>query len=285
MTTNHLIAQLVNDALPLLKNNMIKNILSGTILKFNHSQILTKPIKKIIENSSPELFQAIPKKDLDNLNFQKHLYKTINKIRDTLKNQNFDEVLKKTLLEANFPEGLYLLDKIRLRAVIPQAHKVPEAKPAYDLHRDTWYANPQNQINLWLPLTVITKETSPYFYPEYFQKSIPNNSNSFDYDEFKNQGGWQKNGAKLFPTTPQENLPNPHILSCSLSQGFAFSAHHLHQTRPNLTSKIRWSIDFRIICQNTKDKAPNTDNQSTGDASKDYQPLEVLSSSVHPNHL
>lgn len=39
-------------------------------------------------------------------------------------------------------------DVPRLRAVTSDGHRIPEAAPAYRFHRDTWYGNPNAQINL-----------------------------------------------------------------------------------------------------------------------------------------
>jgi hypothetical protein len=52
-----------------------------------------------------------------------------------------------------------------------------------------------------------------------------------------------------------------------------FSGAHFHQTKNNTTGRTRFSLDFRTV--DLEDHAagvgaPNADNRSTGDATRDY---------------
>lgn len=168
-------------------------------------------------------------------------------------------------------------DFIRLRGVMPNGHLNPALERAYSLHRDTWYANPQCQVNWWIALQDTPAERTFSFYPAFFDKKVENTSGAFDYDTWMNTVGWQG-------TRKQQNVSYPHTLeilpaaerkgfSCRAGEVLLFSAAHLHQTNPNSTDLCRFSIDFRTAHlddhYNFKG-APNADNGSSPDVLKDY---------------
>jgi hypothetical protein len=76
----------------------------------------------------------------------------------------------------------YRWDFPRIRAVSSGAHQIEAARPAYGQHRDTWYANPQAQVNHWLPLHEILDEERMGFFPEFFSNPIPNSSGQFSLE-------------------------------------------------------------------------------------------------------
>ena len=173
-------------------------------------------------------------------------------------------------------------DRARLRAVAPGAHRWPQAKAAYGAHRDTWYANPACQLNLWVPLHDVERLDCFGFYPDCFGRFIPNDSGCFNYDEFARQVGFQgspKVSAPVFPTPDREalsSLGSPERFTLGRAQVLMFSAAHLHQTLPHDLASTRFSLDLRVVWrphQRAGLGAPDLDNASTGDASRDYQEM------------
>lgn len=168
-------------------------------------------------------------------------------------------------------------DLMRLRCSAHNGHLNPAAAQSYAAHRDTWFANPQAQINFWLPLTDVTPQQGFRFYRRYFSRAIDNNSDAFDYDDFAQNVGFQsktRSPANAHPTN-QAAISNDlgHSFSCNAGDLLIFSAAHLHQPEANATGRTRFSVDFRVI--DSQDRAnglgaPNVDNASQGDASIDY---------------
>lgn len=147
-----------------------------------------------------------------------------------------------------FPNDDLYYDIPRLRAVTTYGHTVPEARPAYFVHRDSWYANPEVQINLWAALSDISEKNCFAFFPDYFQKSVRNNSRKFDLKEWNANGGFQSVGKKIYPRAFfGSERPKERLFSCSKYDILIFSADHLHGTRPNLSGKTRFSADIRVV--------------------------------------
>lgn len=186
--------------------------------------------------------------------------------------------MQAVLRAAGFDPAAHAIDALRLRANMPDAHLIPAAAQAYAPHRDTWYANPQSQVNWWIPLHDITPACAFSFYPAYFTRAIRNTSAGFSYARWMELVGWQNaKGAK-------EKFPYPELLepldtagaesfSCRRGEILLFSASHLHQSNPNLTPYMRYSLDFRSV--HLADHAAgigavNVDNGSEPDAMKDY---------------
>jgi hypothetical protein len=154
-------------------------------------------------------------------------------------------------------------------------HENPLAAPAYTAHRDTWYANPQSQLNWWIPLHDVGSGETFAFYPEYFGKEVANNSADFDYDEWIRNIGWQNTDGKkaVYPAASGFNRAGAYAFTAKAGDIILFSAAHLHQTTENTSGLTRFSIDFRTV--NLEDQsngkgAPNVDNRSRGSALKDY---------------
>ncbi len=172
------------------------------------------------------------------------------------------------------------LDALRLRCVMHGGHESPAAARAYAAHRDTWFGNPEAQINIWIPLFDVTAAETFTFYPSYFKAPIQNSSGGFDYDDWMGKVGWQ--GAK---TVQQPvDIDYPQILApIADDKAFAFDARagemvvfaaaHLHQTVKNTSGRTRFSLDFRAVhmADHLAGRgAPNVDNGSRPDALRDY---------------
>lgn len=169
----------------------------------------------------------------------------------------------------------FAIDRFRLRGVTPGSHLIAAAAPAFYIHRDTWYGNPQAQINLWMPLHDVGPGNSFGFYPELFETAVANDSDRFDYDEFLSQAGFQnpqRSSQAVYPRWLEERAPTWPVELC-YGQMLLFSAAHLHGTLPNLTEEVRFSIDVRLVHRDEAAQgkgAPNLDNRCRGAALKDY---------------
>lgn len=209
--------------------------------------------------------------------------------------QKIGAIRKKLFLEPYFHKLVYevieayhfepdkiAFDPVRLRVVTHKGHEKERAASVYYAHRDTWYAHSQSIITWWIPLDDLTEEETFVFYPSYFEQTIQNDSERFNYDEWVKEGwnlkiGWQhfNSGIQIqYPSALEKPQSGKEVgFSCKKGQNLLFSGSHLHQTRKQALEKTRFSLDFRIVHledhQNSKG-APNTDNRSSGSALVDY---------------
>ena len=209
---------------------------------------------------------------------EKELLDTMRKIRNAIIEDKMAQSLVRSMIEsAGFLPSDNTFDVMRVRAVMPKGHNNSSLKRSYSVHRDTWYANPQCQINWWIALPDVPEDRAFSFYPEHFEKPVKNDSDLFDYNDWMQTVGWQN-------TRGQGDVPYPYALncppktertsfSCNVGDIILFSSAHLHGTNPNETNLCRFSLDFRTVHledhKNGKG-APNVDNDSTPDALHDY---------------
>ncbi|MBT9547366.1 MAG: hypothetical protein IV090_18380 [Candidatus Sericytochromatia bacterium] len=171
--------------------------------------------------------------------------------------------------ELKWPE-LPFVDLPRLRAIVPQMHQLSAATDAFSAHRDTWYANPPAQINLWIPLGDYPATQTFVFYPDCFSRAVKNNSESFDYEHWRATVGWQslqKPESAIYPQALELQVEEPLGFACEAGQRLLFSGSHLHQPLPNNGENIRFSLDLRLVCRSDfiqKRGTPQTDNRSQG---------------------
>ncbi len=187
-----------------------------------------------------------------------------------------------TMQSLGFEPDVHAYDPLRLRVNAHAAGDNPDARPVYYAHRDTWYANPQCQINWWVPLHDVSEEETFVFFPEYFARPVENDSRDFDYDEWMQGGpelriGWQNPGAGRtahYPAFFGDLGKTPRVgFSARAGELLLFSSAHLHQTVPHRTRRTRFSVDFRTAHMGDHTAgigAPNVDNGSTGSALRDY---------------
>lgn len=175
------------------------------------------------------------------------------------------------LLDAN------AVDVPRLRAILPGGHQNPRAAAAYHAHRDTWYGNPQAQLNWWIPLQDVPASRSFGFFPERFAQAVPNDSAEFDYDAFRTLG-WQNYGpesrTQVYPRALDDaQLKAPRTYPLERAGLLLFASAHLHQTLPNETDRVRYSLDFRSVHRADHQAgrgAPNVDDRSRGCSLVDF---------------
>ncbi len=176
-----------------------------------------------------------------------------------------------------FDAAEFLFDDLRLRCVMNNGHLNTGAAKAYALHRDTWYGNPQSQINFWIPLHDVDASMAFTFYPEYFARAIDNTSHGFDFLAWIEKTGWQ--GSKNVPDNDYPRAtarPDGGGVTFSARAGdvIVFSAAHLHETTPNASGLTRFSLDFRAVHRDDHASgrgAPNADNGSRPDALRGYR--------------
>lgn len=178
------------------------------------------------------------------------------------------------VLESGFPDKRFLLDALRVRVVTPEMPAISEAKPVFFTHRDTWYANPIDQVNFWIPIHDVSSDSTVEIFTRYFQHPILNNSECFDYGHFSSNVGWQSSKADQPHSYPKSLIePNGPRLSIQGAIGtvWCFSGQHLHRTcRQPLLSRV--SIDFRCcpIQADALSIPHHVDNRSTGSAKDDF---------------
>jgi hypothetical protein len=167
----------------------------------------------------------------------------------------------------------WIWDRVRLRAVEPGAESNPAAADAFTAHRDTWYANPQSQINLWMPLHDVSEADTFGFYPQRFESPVANDSEQFDYSEFLQLAGFasqRREQKAVFPKLTGRLPEAPEPFALESAGVLFFAAAHLHQTLP-VQEQVRFSIDLRLVPRGDDEGAPNVDNRSRGSALSDYR--------------
>lgn len=194
------------------------------------------------------------------------------------------------------PDDVYA-DLFRLRCVPNGFHTMSGSEAVLYIHRDPWYANPENQINLWIPITYVKPGAGFAIYPSYFTNAIANNSRLFDYSHWIETGGFQTSthprlAEKVFPkpdTFPKD--PNRFSVSGNFGDYFLFSSHHLHGTEENHQGFSRFSLEIRFVLGEAirNHRGPkNMDNHSTGTTLFDMKHLktgEILSRDIIQSYV
>ncbi len=173
--------------------------------------------------------------------------------------------------------GDLLLDVPRLRAVAPGLEHVKDAAPVFYAHRDTWYGNPRSQINGWIPLQRVSGDDSFRFFLDHFGLPIENDSQDFDASRFAGEGGFGRTQAavdSVYPRAHSQPLGQTWDVKLESDELLFFSAAHLHQTLPNRTKDVRFSLDFRFFREQDRESgagAPDPDNRSKGLMTSGYR--------------
>ncbi|MBX3168068.1 MAG: phytanoyl-CoA dioxygenase family protein [Candidatus Eremiobacteraeota bacterium] len=199
----------------------------------------------------------------------------LNSLRAELSGPSWREQCRDFLESLGIRLEEFALDRFRLRGLAPGADQIPAAAAAFYAHRDVWYANPQAQINLWMPLHEVSRQDSFGFYPDLFQTPVENDSEQFDYAKFQSEGGFQSTVQSLVHPrwlAPEQPEP-PYAVELRQGELLLFSAAHLHRSLPNRSGRIRFSLDMRLVHRGDAAAgrgAPNCDNRSRGSVLSDY---------------
>jgi hypothetical protein len=177
------------------------------------------------------------------------------------------------------PHQVYF-DVPRLRSATAHGYLSSGIAYAFHPHRDTWYSAPQAQINWWLPVYEIQPENSMAIYPQWFGRSAPNSSETYNYyrwNEESRGAASQQIGTdtRVQPRLTAELDLGPELrIVAPVASPMAFSGHQLHATVPNSTDVTRFSIDFRTVHITDLDRgagAPKTDVKCTGTTLRDFR--------------
>ena len=199
--------------------------------------------------------------------------------------ERFGRLVSDVVEALGFDPERVAVDPLRLRVIAHRGHENPRAAAVYYAHRDTWYAHPQGLITWWIPLDDLEAQETFVFYPDWFARPVPNDSEVFDYgawlrDERGLRIGWQDRDAGLearYPQLTEEVDPGLELgFGCSRAQNLLFSGAHFHQTLRQSTGQTRYSLDFRLVDLDDHAAglgAPNVDNRSRGSALSAYARL------------
>jgi hypothetical protein len=267
---------------PFNNDDFRKSIYNGDLYKIPSNNTSLEIVNNVISLIEEEFKTKDIRQVYKNLSNEDFFY-SIGRIRKNLfKENNLRDLIVSFLTDLKFNLSDCIVEPFRLRAICPNGHLNPLAAPVYYPHRDTWYSHSQSLIVFWIPLYDLKEEETFEFYPEFFNKSVSNNSEVFNYDNWIKSGdekriGWQKldTGIKsLYPTSKDDMVINNKVkFDCDKGDIIVFSGSHYHKTLEQNTDLTRFSVDFRLV--NTKDHennfgAPNVDNRSKGSALKDY---------------
>ncbi len=187
------------------------------------------------------------------------------------------------LRELGVDEHAYAVDRPRLRGVAPGAHREPVTRDAYALHRDTWYANPRAQINLWIPLRAVSERDGLRIFPDALRCPLPNDSEGFDYAAFRDEGGFQSgrtHSAAVYPRALAAPRAQAFVPAMPRAARLLFSGAQLHGPMPHDEPETRFSVDLRVVHRVDQRRgrgAPQVDDRSRGDASVDYALMGLAS--------
>ena len=176
----------------------------------------------------------------------------------------FGEVLAEIGLS---PQGLFW-DTFGLRVAPPTTHSGGFRSHAR-VHRDSWGAGFQAQINWWTPLWPLASRRTMGFYPAYWRHALPNTTPEWSFKKFTQSRKQSAGGrAAAYPSAPQA-LAKPGQTAVPLlikpSQLLCFSSSHLHGSITNTTALTRFSLEIRTLCLDDLRRlrgAPNVDNSS-----------------------
>jgi hypothetical protein len=177
-------------------------------------------------------------------------------------------------------------DVPRLRSAFPADYLSAGLAYAFHPHRDTWYSAPFCQQNWWLPVYDFGAGNALAFHPQYWRRPLKNGSRDYNYYRWNAEGRAAAAAQVKTDTRPQPKAEEqvelePDLRPIVTAGGIIlFSAAQLHSTVANSTSRVRWSIDFRVIDGDDARRrrgAPNIDSASTGTTMRDYLRVSDLS--------
>ena len=214
---------------------------SGSIYIYDYS----KQFNELIDYSKGLIFKYFERKDnIQNLQDELELNDFISKA-SALKTQFTDskkthQLMQDLMKNINLYGDNIYFDKPRMRIVTYNKYLETGVGYAYKPHRDSWYAGPIAQLNFWLPIFDVDKNSTLAFFPKYWNKAIKNKSKNFDYDFWKSnfrdiakdQVGQEKREHPL----PEEEIDYNDEIRLTVKSGnvIVFPGTHLHATVPNI---------------------------------------------------
>jgi hypothetical protein len=144
-------------------------------------------------------------------------------------------------------------DVPRLRSSTSGGYLTSGIAYAWHPHRDTWYAAPLGQLNLWMAVYPIEAGNAMAFHPDHFDAVVPNTSDTYNYYEWntKYRAAASSNvGTDTRPLpgpTDRVDVSNSLVFVTPVGGLIQFSGQHLHSSVPNQSGRTRFSIDFRTV--------------------------------------
>jgi len=174
-------------------------------------------------------------------------------------------------------------DVPKLRTAFPQGGLSTGIAYAFQVHRDTWYSAPKQQINWWMPVWPVEADNIMEFYPRGFGNVIENNSGDYNYyqanmwrSNIKEFSGGKDTRVHPAPVKPLD-ADEPRLTVVPPVGGIMlFSGDQLHASVPNTTKATRYSIDFRTVDRAdvlSGAGAPIADVASLGTSLRDFHRL------------
>ena len=188
------------------------------------------------------------------------------------------QLIRRIMQEHGIDLDRLYFDVPRMRSAYPEHFFSSGIAYAFHPHRDTWYSAPMCQINWWLPIYPLDRENCMGFYPRYFDESVENNSEIYNYYEWNEKSRAQasqyvKSDTREPPKAQQALEPVTVRFLPPPGGIILFSGTQLHETVPNKASIARYSIDFRTVQIDdvvNRVGAHNLDSRCTGTTMRDY---------------
>jgi len=175
----------------------------------------------------------------------------------------------KALAQVGVDHGTTYWDHFPLRAV-PHGGTHKGGRCGWvDVHRDSWGASIDAQLNWWAPIYLLTPERSMAFYPDYWQRPLANDTATWSIDEYIRERNLLPNKERKVPYSsvplPTEQVDVSHVCPVMLEPGdlLCFASAHLHASVQNTTDRTRFSVEMRTVNINevlAGYGAPNVDN-------------------------
>lgn len=248
------------------RSNMLYD---GQLLVFRQvpaMQELTVYTDKLLRQHLGECDPTTIQTRLNELNYLELMGRAQHEFRTDLKSkQLFFKAL--TQIGVN-PESTYW-DHFPLRAVPCGGTHSGGRCEAVDVHRDSWGANIQAQLNWWAPIYPLSPGRTMVFYPDYWRQPLPNDTATWSIDEYIRQRDLLPNkeravGYSSVPL-PTEPVKNSYVFPVIIEPGdiLCFSSAHLHASGKNRSERTRFSVEMRTV--NSHEVlggygAPNVDN-------------------------
>lgn len=185
---------------------------------------------------------------------------------------------KEVLEQVGFDPTTTHYDFLKPRTSYPVGHLTTGIAYAFPWHRDTWYAAPRQQINLWFPIWDVRADNAMGFDPSGFGQNVPNDSNEFDYyrrnQERQSLAKVVGKDTRSQPGAIDWQVEHEDILLISPGEILLFSADQLHRSIPNTSGLSRYSIDYRVVDVtdvHADRGAPALDVACTGTAIRDFK--------------
>lgn len=258
---------------PIKTTALARQVFAGTLLHFSstpQTRILLRKVRGIIRKCF----------DLQNPLHAHQVYTRavfLRRAEQAQKRVNSSECkpyFAEVLQSFGLPLSSIYWDTLGLRVAPPVRHRRDIDNRGYrsyvPVHRDTWGAGFQAQINWWSPIWPLTAKRTMGFYPSYFCRPLPNSTAEWSFRDYlasrRNAQANQKGRAALYPSAPSATaMPDESAVPLLVppSEWACFSSAQLHSSIMNTTTLTRFSLEIRTLdLQDLRQGrgAPNVDN-------------------------